>query len=97
MKMPRAPDSVLRVESEQDVHQAEKATERKSNQPIRSQENYARTNERKISAEQNLNGITEQRNRKTMFNNASDVFDKINDSFLPASYEPIKCFKKSFN
>ena len=41
IKLPRALDSVLRVETEQDVHQAEKATER-----IRLQESDARTNER---------------------------------------------------
>ena len=53
MKRLRAPDSVLRAESEQDAHHAEKAKERKGNQPIRSLEGYAQQNERKSSAVQN--------------------------------------------
>ena len=90
MKLPYAPDSVLSVESEQDAQHPEKANERKVNQSIRSQENYVRRNERKLSAVQNLSEKSERENRKNMLNNTSEVIDKINDSFLPANYEAEK-------
>ena len=48
-KLPRAPDSVLRVEGEQDAQHADKANERKGNQPIKLRESYARRNERNFS------------------------------------------------
>ena len=80
MNLPRAPDSVSKVEIEQDAKQAEEAKERKRNQPIKSQESYMRGNERKISAVQNLNGVNVQRGSKTMQNNSAEVVDKINES-----------------
>ena len=97
MKRPRAPDSLLRVESEQDAQHAEKAKERKGNQSIRSQESYVRRNERIISAVQNLSEVSERENRKNMLNNTSAVFEKINYSFLPAKYEADKMLRKLFN
>ena len=94
MKLPRAPDSVLRVESEQDAQHAEEAKERKGNQPIRAQESYVRRNERKISAVPNLSEVSERENSENMLHNTSDVNDKNNDSFLPANYEADKMLQK---
>ena len=94
MNLPRAPDSILRVESMQDVQQAEKAKERKGNQPIKSQERYVWSNKRKLSAVQNLTEASVQRNRKTMLNNAPEGIDKTNDPFLPANYEADKMLQK---
>ena len=68
MKLPRAPDSVLKKETEQDAQLAEKANERKSNQPIKSRESYARRNERYFRAVQNLSKVSERENSKIMFN-----------------------------
>ena len=64
MKLQRAPDSVLRVESEQDAQHAEKVNERKGNQPIKSRESFARRNERSFSAVQNLSKVSERENCK---------------------------------
>ena len=94
MKLPRAPDSVLRVESEQDAQHAEKAKERKGNQPIKSRESYARRNERYFSAVQNLSKVSGRERSKMMINHTSNVIDKINDSYLPANYEADKMLQK---
>ena len=87
MKLPRAPDSVLRVESEQDSQHAEKANERKGNQPMKSRESYVWRNERNFSAVQNLSKVSEQEKCKNMLNHTPEVIDKINDSFPNANYE----------
>ena len=94
MKLPRAPDSVLRVESEQDAQHAEKAKEQKGIRPIKSRESYARRNERNFSAVQNLSKVSGREKSKMMLNHTSDVIDKINDSYLPANYEPGKMLQE---
>ena len=94
MNLPRVSDSVSKVESEQDAKQAEKAQERKGNQPIKSQESYMRGNERKFSAVQNLIGVNVQRGSKTTQNNSAEVVDKINESYLSANYEADKMLQK---
>ena len=94
MKLPRAPDSVLRVESEQDAQHAEKVKEREGNQPIKSRESYARRNERNLSAVQNLSKTSGQEKSKMTLNYTSNVFDKINDSYLLANYEADKMLQK---
>ena len=94
MNLPRAADSVLRVESKQDAQHAEKVNERKGNQPIKSRESCARRNERNFSAVQNLSKVSEREKCKNMLNHTSEVIDKINDSFLPAIYEVDKMLQK---
>ena len=94
MKLPRAPDSVLRVESEQDAQHADKAKERKVNQPIKSRENYAWRNERNFSAVQNLSKESGRERGKMMLNHTSDAIDKINVSYLPANHEADKMLQK---
>ena len=94
MKLPRAPDSVLRVESEHDAQHAEKVKEREGNQPIKSRESYARRNERNRSAVQNLSKASSQEKSKMTLNYMSNVIDKINDSYLPANYEADKMLQK---
>ena len=78
------------AESEQDAQHAEKAKERKSNQPMKSPERYARRNERNFSAVQNMSKVSEREKSKMMLNHTSNVIDKINDSYLPANYEANK-------
>ena len=90
MKLPRAPGSVLRVESERDAQHAEKVKEREGNQPIKSRERYARRNERNLSAVQNLSKASGQEKSKMTLNYTSNVIDKIVDSYLPANYEADK-------
>ena len=97
MKLSRAPDSVLKVESEQDAQHAEKANEREGNQPIKSRESYARRNERIFSAVQNLSKVSEQENSKIIYNHRSKIIDRINDFFLPANYEADKMLQKLIN
>ena len=94
MKLPRAPNSVLRGESEQDAQHAEKVKERKGNQPIKSRESYARRNERNSTAVQNLSKVSERENRENMLNYTSEFIHKINDSFLPANSEAEKLLQK---
>ena len=94
MKLPRASDSVLRVESEHNAQHAEKVKEREGNQPIKSRESYARRNERNLSAVQNLSKASRQEKSKMTLNYMSNVIDKINDSYLPANYEADKMLQK---
>ena len=50
MKLPRAPESVLKVESKQSERQARTARKYEGNQPIKSLENQVRKRNRKIAA-----------------------------------------------
>ena len=91
MKLPRAPDSVLKVESEQDAQQAEKANERNGNQPIKSRESYARRN---FSAVQNLSKVSERENSKSCFFTRQKLLTKSTIRFYSQTMKPTKCFKK---
>ena len=77
-KLTRAPDSVLRVENEQEDRQATKAKQRQGKQPIKLRENKANENEHIISADSKLANVSKQRESKIMHTGASEIIDKIN-------------------
>ena len=94
MKLTRAPDSVLRVEKEQEERKAEKAKEREGKQPIKSPESKVNENECIISADNKLVNVSKQRESKTMQTETSETIDKINQAYLPAIYEADKVLQK---
>ena len=93
-KLTRAPDSVLRVENEQEDRQAKKAKVREGKQPIELRENKANENEHIISADNKLANVSKQRESKIMQTGASEIIDKINQAYLPANYEADKVLQK---
>ena len=94
MKLTRAPDSVLRVENEQEERKAKKAKEREGKQPIKSRESKVNENEYIISAANKLANVSKQQESKTMQTDASETIDKINQAYLPANYEADKVLQK---
>ena len=93
-KLARAPDSVLRVENEQEDRQATKAKQREGKQPIKLRENKANGNEHIINADNKLANVSKQRESKIMQTGASEIIDKINQAYLPANYEADKVLQK---
>ena len=99
-KLTRAPDSVLRVENEQEDRQATKAKQatrakqREGKQPIKLRENKANENEHIISVDDKLANVSKQRESKIMQTGASEIIDKINQAYLPANYEADKVLQK---
>ena len=93
-KLTHAPDLVLRVENEQEDRQAKKAKERECKQPIKLRENKANENELIFSADNKLANVSKQRESKIMQTGASEIIDKINQPYLPASYEADKVLQK---
>ena len=94
MKLTRAPDSVLRVENEQEERKAKKAKEREGKQPIKSRESKVNENEYIISADNKLANVSKQQESKTMQTDASEMIDKTNEAYLPANYEADKVLQK---
>ena len=99
-KLTRAPDSVLRVENEQEDRQATKAKQatrakqREEKQPIKLRENKANENEHIISVDDKFANVSKQRESKIMQTGASEIIDKISQAYLPANYEADKVLQK---
>ena len=94
IKLTRAPDSLLRVENEQEERKAKKAKEREGKQPVKSRESKVNENEYLISADNKLANVSKQQENKTMQTDASEIIDKINQAYLPANYEADKVLQK---
>ena len=91
MKLPRAPESVLKVECKQSERQARTARKYEGNQPIKSLENQARKRNRKIIA-----ANISQADKMSKFTQiaTSEIIEKLNDSYLPANYQADKMLQK---
>ena len=88
MKLPRAPESVLKVESKQSERQPKMARKHEGNQPIKSLESKVRERERKtIAANENIK--MSQRDEMSKFTHftTSEIVEKWKDSYLPANYQ----------
>ena len=95
MKLPRAPESVLKVESKQSERQARTAIKYEGNQPIKSLENQVRKRNRKITAAIK-NVKMSQADKMSKFTQiaTSEIIEKLNDSYLPANYQADKMLQK---
>ena len=95
MKLPRAPESVLKVESKQRERQARTARKYQGNQTIKSLENQVRKRNRKITAA-NKNVKMSQADKMSKFTQiaTSEIIEKLNDSYLPANYQADKMLQK---
>ena len=95
MKLPRAPESVLKVESKQSEQQARTARKFEGNQPIKSLENQVKKRNRKITAA-NKNVKMSQADKMSKFTQVatSEIIEKLNDSYLPANYQADKMLQK---
>ena len=94
VKLRPARDSVLRVENEQDERQAANAKELSRNEPIKSSESYVSVSKRKTTVANKLFKVSDQLNDRIMQTTASEVVDKINDSYSPSNYEAEKMLQK---
>ena len=87
MKLTRAPESVLKVESKQSERQRKMARKHEGNQPTKSLESKVRERELKtIAANKNIK--MSQRDKKSKFTQiaTSEIIEKVNDSYLPVNY-----------
>ena len=95
MKLPRAPESVLKVESKQSERQSTMAKKHEGNQPIKSLESKVSKRERKtIAADKNTK--MSQRNEMSKFTQVatSEIVETLNDSYLAANYQADKMLQK---
>ena len=95
MKLPCAPESVLKVESKQSERQPTMARNHEGNQPIKSLEKEVRVRKRKTIAA-NKNTKMSQRDKMSEFRQiaTSEIVEKMNDSYLPATYQADKMIQK---
>ena len=95
MKLPRAPVSVLRVESKQSERQSRMARKHDGNQPFKSLESRVREREQNIIAAKNNSKMSQyDKMNKTAQVAASDIIEKLNISYLPAIYQADKMLQK---
>ena len=94
MKLPRAPESITRLESVQDDRKAEKTKQLKNNQKIQLLESKERENEQKISAVNNLFKVSQRQLNNKRQNKTLEIFNKMNHAYSPANYKAAKMLQK---
>ena len=95
IKLPRAPDSVLRVENKQSERQSKIARKHEGNQQIKSLESEVRDRELKIIPANNNSKMSQRdETNKTAHLAASESIEKLNKLYLPANYQANKKLKQ---
>ena len=91
MKLPRAPDSVLKVESKQSKQQPKMARKHEGNQLTKSLESKVRERERNtIAANKNVKMSQRDKMCKFMQIDTSESIEKLHDSNRPVNYQADK-------